>query len=335
LFYIRHNLWPNLDEDLNEKNLGHTWTTDFNSWSAPDTAALSVRPGKFDELHVWAPSIVQRGPTFWMFYTGVRNEGGHRHQRIGVATSTDLVTWTAGDSIALSAPQISWASKDPAAYSHEQQLRDPFVTEDPIHPGQWLMYFVAVDSVNSPHMAVGVARTIDGNFLRWAPDAQPLLSTERSTSLGTTGRVESPHVFHRKGYWYLPYSPNGEKVFFETNSRSDPADADPSHWSQPIKLQDVAEGRPAPLTYWHATEYLRIDDTEYLAAFDDNATSIDVRGMFQPSSPESAAADSFLLTCPELAGVGDRPASPHDVCLRVSTARPGTLGLEAISQTTA
>src|SRR5437870_8816145 len=76
--------------EFDSKNIGHIYTTDFNSWygpcdsaclmtpcgglNRPDTCALKVRSGKFDEFHVWAPTIVQRGPTFWMFYTGVRRE---------------------------------------------------------------------------------------------------------------------------------------------------------------------------------------------------------------------------------------------------------------------
>jgi hypothetical protein len=95
LFYIRHNYWyypppPAVQHpELDEKNLGHIWTTDFNSWNGPgglnkpDTVALTVRSGKFDEFHVWAPTIVQRGPTFWMFYTGVRSE----------ASSTSASAW--------------------------------------------------------------------------------------------------------------------------------------------------------------------------------------------------------------------------------------------------
>ena len=134
LFYIRHNYWydqPPRQDDLNEKNIGHIWTTDFNSWfgpgglNQPDTVALSFRPNKFDELHVWAPTIVQRGPIFHMFYTGVRDEDGRRDQRIGLATSTDLNTWEPSDDPVLTSPQIPWASKNPLDYNG-QQLRDPF-----------------------------------------------------------------------------------------------------------------------------------------------------------------------------------------------------------------
>lgn len=91
LFYIRHNYWyyqpPNNQSqwqpDLDERNLGHAWTSDFVSWHGPapgdktDTTAIVARANKFDALHVWAPTIVHPpGPTFYMFYTGVGTDGG-------------------------------------------------------------------------------------------------------------------------------------------------------------------------------------------------------------------------------------------------------------------
>jgi Glycosyl hydrolases family 32 N-terminal domain len=188
LFYTRQNYWYSpAQADLDNKNLGHVWTTDFNSWYGPaglnksDTLEITAWSGKFDELHVWAPTIVQRGPEYWMFYTGVRNEGGKAHQRIGSATSTDLVNWVQNDDVAISTPQIPWAKKDPAGtpYFGAQQLRDPFVMADPSTPGQWIMYFVTVDSLQAPKMAVGAATSTD--MVHWTALSTPYGGTEAPT----------------------------------------------------------------------------------------------------------------------------------------------------------
>lgn len=328
LFYIRQSYY-NMPADSNSRNLGHIWTTDFNSWYGPeglnkaDTTAIVARLGKFDELHVWAPTIVQHGPTFWMFYTGVRKEGGKQHQRIGVATSTDLITWMQADTVVLSCPKIPWAKKNPSTdpgdpYGGAQQLRDPFVMEDPINPGQWLMYFVAEDSVHAPKMAVGVARSPD--LLSWTPLDHPFLGTEDPTFQGATTVVESPHVFSRGGQWWMPYTVNGDQIFFETTAGADPAETDSASWGPPIWLRSVTEGQPSELQYWHASEYLRINSTQYLAAFDDNATSIDIKGVF---SPANAAVDSFRLDCPQIAGVGDAEVPQHDVRMAITGVRWG------------
>lgn len=330
LFYIRHNYWydePPRQDDLNEKNIGHIWTTDFNSWygsgglNKPDTLALTARPNKFDNLHVWAPTIVQRGPTFWMFYTGVGSDvpGGPQHQRIGVATSTDLNSWTQSNSVVLTAPDVPWVSKDPVFYGHAQQLRDPFVMEDPIHPGQWLMYFVAVDSLRAPKMAVGAATSSD--LVTWMALQNPFSSTERPTSQGATNVVESPHVFSRHGQWWMPYTVNLNQIFFETTTSADPADTVAADWINPVGLRSVTEGQPPELQYWHASEHLLLGSAEYLAAYDDNATSIDIKGIFPPAN---ATVDSFLLSCPAIAGVGDRSASDGEVRMAVTRLRWGS-----------
>lgn len=323
LFYIRHSYY-NIPGDANEKNIGHIWTTDFNSWygpgglNEPDTVALSVRSGKFDELHVWAPTIVQRGPTFWMYYTGVRNESGRRNQRVGVATSTDLNAWTPADAVVLSSPDIQWASKNPTAYDG-QQLRDPFVMEDPVNPGQWLMYFVAVDSIRAPKMAVGAARSSD--LLTWTALEKPFSSTERPSPNGRAITVvESPHVFSRNGQWWMPYTVDQDTILFETTTSVDPTDTVATHWTSPIWMRGVTEGQPSELQYWHASEYLRINSTQYLAAWDDNASSIDIKGVFPPAN---AVVDSFRLDCPEIAGVGDRGGSDGTVRMAVSRLRWG------------
>lgn len=306
LFYIRQTYY-NIPDDDKTKNLGHIWTTDFNSWYGPDglnradTTAIVARPGKFDELHVWAPTIVQHGPTFWMFYTGVRNQNGKQHQRIGRATSTDLITWTQADDVVLTAPDVPWASKNPVDYTG-QQLRDPFVMPDPVNPGQWLMYFVSVDSLHAPKMAVGAARSSD--LVTWNALPKPFSSTQRPSPNGRpTTVVESPHVFQRNGKWWMPYTLNQDTIFFETTASTDPADTVAANWSNPVWLRGVAEGDPSELQYWHASEHLKITSAaEYLAAFNDNATSFEIKGVFAPAS---AAVDSFRLDCPVVAGVGD------------------------------
>ena len=323
LFYIRHNYWYDVfppQHDLNEKNIGHIWTTDFNSWfgpsglNKPDTVALAVRTGKFDELHVWAPTIVQNGPVFHMFYTGVRQEDVGQHQRIGVATSTDLITWTPEDDVLLTAPQVPWAKKDLTGpvFGGDQQLRDPFVMEDPVDPSQWLMYFVAADSLAFPKIAVGVARSSD--LRSWTALDHAFSGTLDNVGTASVTRTESPHVFRRNGQWWMPYTIDGTTVVLETSASADPADTTASSWTSPVVLRDVTEGEPVPMIYWHATEYLRINSKEYLAAFNDNSISIEIKSVLPPAD---AAVDSVLLGCPEIADAGGRTAPEPGVRLSV------------------
>lgn len=354
LFYIRHNYW--YDEfydqygnhhlpqpDLNEQNIGHVKVLNFDPWqsSATDTAAISTvnRTNKFDALHVWAPTIVHpAGPTFHMFYTGVRaDQSGRQNQSIGVAISTSLDSWAQQDSVQLSVADIPWALKNPRWYPYNgsKQLRDPFVMEDPTHAGQWLMYFVSLDSLSmtftvktdtttglpdttaNMRMAVGLAKSMD--LRHWTALPKPFGGTEKPTSMSGAAVVESPHVFRHNNRWWMPYTVDQDQVFFETGS--DPTDTTASKWTSPIWLRGVAQNRPEPLHYWHATEHLGSGTYEYLAAFNDNASSIDIMGIF---ATDSAAVDSFAFGCPANppAGVGNGD-TPRDVRLVVTRASLG------------
>jgi hypothetical protein len=316
LFYTRQSYYS-MPADSNSRNLGHAWSSDFVSWHGPaagdkpDTTVLwcNLRTGKFDARHVWAPTVVHpAGPTFYMFYTGVGTDGGKEHQRIGVATSTDLNTWTPNDNPVLTAPDIQWVKKNPNVnYGGSQQLRDPFVMEDPTTPGQWLMYFVAVDSSSgsAEDMAVGAAKSTD--LVHWAAMPKPFAATRRPTFQGHTSIVESPHVFKHNGQWWMPYTVGQNEVFFETSQSADPTDTVATHWGNPVWLRGISQGRPAEMQYWHASEHLDLGSNtyEWLGAFDDNAISIDIKGVFPT---DSAGVDSLLLDCPPkppVAGVSD------------------------------
>jgi hypothetical protein len=65
LMYIRH-----IDSTGAEPALAHAWSTDLLEWRV-DTLAFEPIPNsgtRWDRLHVWAPSIVARGDTTYMFY---------------------------------------------------------------------------------------------------------------------------------------------------------------------------------------------------------------------------------------------------------------------------
>ena len=172
LFYTRQNqeLTNNSLGELTTKNIGHTSSPDF-SWSgAPDTTFLPVRPGHFDNDHVWAPTVVLKFPDFFLFYTGVDSL---LRQRIGVTRTQNFQQWSRPDTAVFDVTKSTWAAR--GAYLGGVNCRDPFVMQDPDNPNIWLMYYVAVDSasvlVHKPAMSVGVARSY-GNLYAWELPSQ-------------------------------------------------------------------------------------------------------------------------------------------------------------------
>ncbi|MBI5710394.1 MAG: hypothetical protein HZC42_08845 [Candidatus Eisenbacteria bacterium] len=93
IFYIRS--WRDGRPDsTNEVAFGHAWSRDLINWdyTANSLDAFHAKTSDvsaWDHLHVWAPSIVQFGTTFYMFYTGVADNGD---QTIGYASADSIYT---------------------------------------------------------------------------------------------------------------------------------------------------------------------------------------------------------------------------------------------------
>jgi hypothetical protein len=331
LFYTRmnqNNVRQDGDSRNTEKDIGHAVSNNLADWWVVDTAAVHVRTNSFATQHVWAPSIVRRGPTFYMFYAGVDDA---QNQSIGFAESTDLLNWEPRDSVLFAGNLGSWADPAPSFYSGHAQLRDPFVMQD--SSGDWLMYFATVlAEPYTPEMAIGVARS-HGDFESWF-ETFPLRSTHHSWLNRTTGNgpyvVESPHVFNRSSNWWLLTTVNGDSAWAYSNSSS-PIDTLDSgaFWSAPRKLRDlVPQADGNTFNFWHATEYLDIstaNDIHYLAAWDDAYQGISYVKM-GPASPPAL----FTPLCPEdsALSVDDAPSVPRTLRLALVGLRPARSRVE-------
>jgi hypothetical protein len=256
VFYIRHD--DALADSDTEKDLGHAVSPDLYQWQHLDPV-LPVRPGEWDSLHVWAPSIVERDGVYYMFYTGIgRGPGGAPIQRTGLAVSTDLMTWNRTAPPVFGCEQAPWAWCDP--WAPTQAFRDPFVMADPLRPGRWLMYTTAYPGSDTTGMVVSLA-TSDGDFTSWS-DAGPMWITHQSMSYNPV--VESPHVMSRgDSLFYLFFSTwSGQPLSFAT--AADPAAPAPQ-WTYRGRLGTMLGVNTAA---WFASEHLRDGLIDYFAFVD-------------------------------------------------------------------
>ena len=76
-------------------SIGHAVSADLVSWTRIEDALVRADAPAFDDLATWTGSVVRHPDGTWfLFYTGsTAAPDGKNVQRIGYATSQDLVTW--------------------------------------------------------------------------------------------------------------------------------------------------------------------------------------------------------------------------------------------------
>jgi len=187
------------------RGLMHLTSINLTDWTEVGYVIPPGTAGAWDSYDVWAPSIVERNGTYYMFYTGVKqNAGSVLEQKIGFATSTDLNTWTKSPSNpVMNCDDFTWAywatvedgSGDVAA------CRDPYVTWDSGEK-QWVMYFSAKSQAdNSPTAhtpTLGIATSSD--LTTW--------NEYGYFSNANWYTAESPHIFKHDSTYYLVWTDN-------------------------------------------------------------------------------------------------------------------------------
>lgn len=142
-------------------SVGHAVSSDLRTWALlPDALAAGAR-GAFDEIATWTGCVVADGAGWLMFYTGL---AGDSVQRIGLAESNDLVTWTKHPSNPLLESDPQWYEPPAGNGRWQPAWRDPWVYTD---GGEHHMLITARVNVGpSPTRGV-VARASSDDLRRW------------------------------------------------------------------------------------------------------------------------------------------------------------------------
>jgi hypothetical protein len=222
LFYTRvqrhvpFHVGSGANQVLNETSFGHAVSSDLETWTELDTV-LSVRPGAWDQHHVWAPSAVTDGSAVYLFYGGVTDSltaAGNwipRFQRIGAAMAADanLQVWfrtggpvwqpCAGGGL----PGVSWATCMPYWMVGTADFRDPYVLEpDSKVPGSpYHLFYTARVRTDQFNYVAGVAQA--ANALGAWSDLGALWDTHYPPQ---NSKVESPHVLRHDEQLHLFFS---------------------------------------------------------------------------------------------------------------------------------
>jgi len=203
VIYIEGPLWT-IYPATHGKSFGHMTSPDGVTWQVLPDALTAAPAADWDRDHIWAPCVV-RNPAdglYWMFYTGVTTNAatGWHEERIGAATSSNLVDWTrvtVGGCAGIIGPGClmdadwGWTSWDDPNY-WARACRDPFVIADPAS-GVWYMVYSTSPGPFRWQGIVGLARSND--LVHWE-DRGPLAITAGQ-------KAESPVLFRQGGRLHL------------------------------------------------------------------------------------------------------------------------------------
>lgn len=174
---------------------GHASTADFFEWDVHDPVML-IRPGTWEEGHVWAPFVLKNGDEYVMCYTGLNR---HLSQDLGLASSRDLFEWRRWDSNPISPLRDSkWAAWWPDEIC---SCRDPYLMR---HDGLVWMLFTANTKEGASCLALFSTR----DFEQWR-DHGPILvgpATGYEPRLWgghPQGSLESACLLQRRGRWFV------------------------------------------------------------------------------------------------------------------------------------
>jgi len=183
------------DPELRHRHarIGHAVSTDLANWTPLARPFEAGPPGAFDDLANWTGSVLRHDGLWWLFYTGVSTNEDGGVQRVGFATSPDLLHWTKGNN-----PAVPPVSADPRWYEirpprAQEAWRDPWVFRE----GGTFHMFTAARAKGGPFDGRGViGHASSADLLTW--DVEPPV-----TEPGEFSQLEVPQLVDLDGHWWL------------------------------------------------------------------------------------------------------------------------------------
>ena len=114
------------DPELRHVNaaIGHAVSTDLRQWTILPDALVHGAPGTYDERATWTGCVVPHGDGWRMFYTGL---AAGFEQRIAVADSPDLVSWSKHSGNPVVESDVRWYEPTAGDGQSLPAWRDPWV----------------------------------------------------------------------------------------------------------------------------------------------------------------------------------------------------------------
>lgn len=253
------------DPDLRHRNatIGHAVSSDLRDWQVLPDALRPGEPGSWDDVATWTGSIIRHDAMWHMFYTGTSHREGGRVQRVGLATSDDLITWHKHDHRPLIEADRRWYETAGTSPWPEEAWRDPWVFEA---DGTFHALITARCNQGPSDGRGVIGHACSTDLLDW--EVQPPLSQP-----GEFGHLEVPQLANLGSEHFLVFSCDKERVSAARRTRlGEPRDAvymvPTSNPLGPYEIRDAWQSLPSGLYSGKVLE--RPDHTPAWLAFVDH-----------------------------------------------------------------
>jgi beta-fructofuranosidase len=193
---------PNLRH--HHATIGHAVSRNLRDWRVLADVLGPGPPGSWDDLAVWTGSVIRADRHWAMLYTGIGHRDRGAVQRIGLATSDDLVSWRKHPANPVLEADERWYELLSAGAWPEQAWRDPWLMSDPETGGFHALITARAARAHASDGAGVVAVAHSEDLVHWMV-GPPI------TEPGWYGHLEVPQVSRIGGRWYLTFSVEAER----------------------------------------------------------------------------------------------------------------------------
>ena len=176
--------------------IGHARSSDLKSWTILPNALGPGKAGEWDDLATWTGCTLKYDDTWYLFYTGVNKAEKGLVQRVGVATSKDLIHWEkySGNPVMEADPE--WYELLDLKAWHDQAWRDPWIFR---YEDQFHAFITARVNHGEPDGRGVIGHAVSDDLLHWKI-GPPL------TEPGDFGQLEVPQLIEVNSEPHLLFS---------------------------------------------------------------------------------------------------------------------------------
>jgi len=183
-------------------SIGHAVSRDLRSWRVLPDALRPGPDGSWDDLATWTGSALEFDGSWYMLYTGISHREHGLVQRIGLAVSEDLVSWSKHPANPVLEADARWYDLLNTDRWRDQSWRDPWLFRHP--DGGSIHCLITARSPDGPADAAGVvAHARSHDFVNW--EVLPPV-----TAPGEFAQVEAPQLVSVDGRYAILVSSQAE-----------------------------------------------------------------------------------------------------------------------------